>query len=320
MIRFLSVLLLLVAISSEAHPAQSFNQWKNAYAKRAARRGIPKAYVLKTLKGVQVDQRVLDMSRNQVLLDKDRDYKKFIDEWVGTSSKRIRRGKHMLRKYRTLLKRVEKRYGVKKEVIVSLWGTETLYGVITGNHDLIRALATLAYGSNRKNFFEIQLNAALRLLRDGHASRKTLRGSWAGATGQCQFMPSNFKLYAQDFDGDGKKDIWTNPADVFASIAYFLKKTGWKNGNTIGSLALNTRGKRIRLDRYYTKKEYRAMGFRKTDGSPLSGNWRGRKASEIPLKNSPVVLKGGNYESILAWNHSSLFAAFNIILIEGFRQ
>lgn len=319
--KFLCIILLCATLCPEAKAIEEFERWKRAYAKRAAKRGLPTAFVLKTLADVKVDLGVIKKDRNQVILDKSKDYPSFIKGWLQENPSRVEKGREVLRENLELLKKVEKKYSVEKEVIVSLWGVETFYGEITGDYDLIRSLATLSYDGRRRKFFESQLNASLRLLRKGHVTRDKLKGSWAGATGQCQFMPSNIVVYAQDFDGDGKKDIWTNKADIFASIANYLRKVGWKKGNSIGSLALNTKNTKTSLDHYRTKKQYNSLGFRNLDGSLINkGLWKRRKGSLIPMANSPVVLQGGNYKPLLRWNNSSLFAAFNILLVDAFNN
>jgi len=129
-------------------------------------------------------------------------------------------------------------------------------------------------------------------------------------------------VYARDHDGDGKKDIWHTKADVFASIANFLKRVGWKKGRSIGSLAISNKDvSKINLDKYRTKRQYISLGLTNIDGSnTLIGNWRARKAASIPMQNSPIVLRGSNYQPLLAWNNSSLFAAFNILLIDGLKE
>jgi membrane-bound lytic murein transglycosylase B len=316
----LKYILLSLLISSPLYAKQTFEQWKKSYAKKAAKHGLPQKFVLSMLEDVTVDETVIEKDRNQVILDKKRDYNDFIKRWMRTEPSRIEQGRIALQENLELLQRVEKKYGVEKEVIVSLWGVETFYGQITGDYDLVRSLATLAYDGRRRKFFEIQLNASLRLIKQGHVKREDLKGSWAGATGQCQFMPSNIPAYARDFDGDGKKDIWNNKADLFASIAYFLKKVGWQKGKSIGSLALNNKGKELNKTKYRTKNTYSKLGFTELDGSKISGNWRARRIATIPMKNSPVVLRGSNYKPLTTWNNSSLFAAFNILLVEGLMQ
>lgn len=316
-----SLFLLLLFIAPKAKAAESFEQWKTKYAKKASKRGLPYKFVIDTLKEVKFDPEVVKKDKNQIILSKKADYQRFMQRWLRDSPSRAERGILELKKNKELLERVEKKYGVEKEIIVSLWGVETLYGDIVGDYNIIRSLASLAYDGRRRSFFETQLNAALRIVKKGHVTAQDFVGSWAGATGQCQFMPSNISVFAQDFDGDGKKDIWNNKADLFASIANFLKKSGWKNKNSIGSLALNSNNYEGSLNKYRSRKSYRKLGFTDTDGTKLNdSNWLRRKASRITMKNSPVVLRGGNYKVLKRWNRSSLFAAFNIILVDAFKQ
>lgn len=316
MSKIFSLFIMFASLSSFA----SFEDWKKQYAKRAAKRGIPSSFTLDILKDVKFDSEVIEKDKNQVILSEKKDYLVFIKKWLRESPSRIELGKEMLKKHKDLLNKVEKKYGVEKEVIVSLWGVETLYGKITGDYDLIRSLSSLSYDGRRRKFFETQLNALLRALKQGHVKRDQLKGSWAGATGQCQFMPSNIPVYAQDFDGDGRKDIWGTTADVFASIAYLLKKAGWQKGKTIGSLALNPKNIEIEADKYRSRKAYENLGFTSLSGGRLTGYWTKRRFAYIPMKNSPIVLRGTNYKPLLKWNNSSLFAAFNILLIEGFSK
>lgn len=310
--------LCLLSINSFARGAsESFEQWKKSYASRAARHGLSQKFVLNILKDVKEDLTVVEKDRNQVILDKERDYNQFIQKWLRSDPSRIELGRELLKENWDILQKVESHYGVEKEIIVSLWGVETFYGQITGSYDLIRSLATLAYEGRRRKFFEIQLNAALRLIKQGHVTREDLKGSWAGATGQCQFMPSNIPAYAQDFDGDGKKDIWNNKSDLFASIAFFLKKVGWQKGKSIGLLAMNTKNLDLSPTKYRSKKIYQKLGFKTLGGSKVDGNWSARRIANIPMKGSPVILRGSNYAPLLKWNNSSLFAAFNILILEG---
>ena len=145
------------------------------------------------------------------------------------------------------------------------------------------------------------------------SARENLKGSWAGATGQCQFMPSNINGFARDFDGDGRKDIWTSHGDIFASIAYLLKKQGWQKGKEVGTLAINTKGKKVKANRYYSAQKYHQWGFVQDNGDKIKGIWK-RRVEAIPFQNSPVILRGSNYAPLMKWNKSSLFAALNILI------
>ena len=161
--------------------------------------------------------------------------------------------------------------------------------------------------------------SALIIIKEGHIKKKDFLGSWAGAMGQCQFMPSSFLKYAQDYDGDGKKDIWTNKKDIFASIANFLKKANWKKNKSIG-LLVNKKGvkKRFEIQERRSPTNYNKLGVRLLNGRLLKGKWK-RRAAVISHKNSPLILRGSNYETIMKWNRSSLFAALNIMLMDAFK-
>ncbi|MBK24625.1 MAG: hypothetical protein CME70_11575 [Halobacteriovorax sp.] len=312
--------LTLIFLSNPLFAKGSFEQWKKDYAKRASRHGIPTKFTAKMLAGIKPDPSVIKKDRNQVTSSKVIDYQKFIKRWLRKSPSRLDQAKVALKENLELLKKVEKKYGVDKEVIVSIWGTETFFGKITGDYDLLTSLSTLAWDGRRRGFFETQLNAALRHIKQGHVKREDLKGSWAGATGHCQFMPSNIPVYGQDFDGDGRIDIWNTKADIFASIANYLKKVGWKKGKSIGSLAYKKGKSRIKFGKYYSKKSYNKLGYRNLDGSKIrAGNWKKRRAAKISMKNSPIVLRGSNYTPLMKWNGSSLFAAFNILIIDALK-
>jgi membrane-bound lytic murein transglycosylase B len=316
-----SLFLLLLVLAPKSHAGESFEEWKIKYAKKASKRGLPYQFVIDTLRDVKFDPEVVKKDKNQITSSKKADYLKFMKRWLRDSPSRVDRGILELEKHRVLLEKIEKRYGVEKEIIVSLWGVETLYGDIVGDYNIVRSLSSLAFDGRRRKFFETQLNATLRIIRKGHVSAEDFVGSWAGATGQCQFMPSNINVYAQDFDGDGKKDIWNNKADLFASIANFLRKAGWKKNKSIGSLATNSSKYKGSLNSYRSSKSYRKLGFTDVDGSHLkSRKWLKRKASRISMQNSPIVLRGSNYKVLKRWNRSSLFTAFNIILMDAFKQ
>ncbi|KUM54931.1 lytic murein transglycosylase [Rheinheimera sp. EpRS3] len=150
------------------------------------------------------------------------------------SETRIRMARENYQQYLPELEKIGQKYGVQPRFIVALWGLESSFGRIMGNYSVPSALATLAYEGRRETFFKQEFYHALDILVQGHISLDDMKGSWAGAMGQSQFMPSSFMAYAQDGDGDGKKDIWTNQLDVFASIANYLKQQGWDNSKTWG--------------------------------------------------------------------------------------
>ena len=315
------ILAIALALPCLANANTEFKKWKSSFTKRAVKTGLPKKFVTDLLNSVKVSQKIISKDRNQVLFSKKKDYPKFINGWLGHRSKRVQTGLKQFRKYRTLLSILEKRYKVDKEIIIAIWGTETLYGEITGKYDLIQSLATLSYEGRRRNFFEKELIAAMKLIYHKHATRSTLKGSWAGATGQCQFMPSNHSIYAQDYDKDGRKDIWNNIGDVFASIANYLKKVGWQKGKPLGLLAKNTKNIDDFGKKLFAKNDFDKFGIRYLNGSKIrDSQWFAKRIHTIPLQNSPVVIEGPNYKVLKRWNSSSLFVAMNIILVEKFKQ
>lgn len=150
------------------------------------------------------------------------------------SETRIKMARERYQQYLPQLEKIAADYGVQPRFIVALWGLESSFGRIMGSYSVPSALVTLAYDGRRESFFKQEFYHALDILAQGHISLEDMKGSWAGAMGQSQFMPSSFMAYARDGDGDGKKDIWTNQADVFASIANYLKQQGWDNNKTWG--------------------------------------------------------------------------------------
>lgn len=154
---------------------------------------------------------------------------------IAASEERVRNGRTALRKRRELFIEIERRFGVEPEIVAAIWGLESGYGVNRGSVPILSALATLAWRGSRQAFFEDELVAALRILQSGHTTPEKMVGSWAGAMGHGQFMPSSFLNFAVDFDGDGRKNIWSNdPTDAVASIANYLSKHGWRRGQPWG--------------------------------------------------------------------------------------
>jgi membrane-bound lytic murein transglycosylase B len=152
----------------------------------------------------------------------------------AVSEQRIAEGRRAVEQNRALLRQVEQRYDVSPRAIAGIWGMESGFGAVQGDYKVIEALATLAWEGRRAKFFCAELMAALKILDQGHIAPARMLGSWAGAMGQPQFMPTSYLNMAADFDGDGKKDIWTNKGDVFASIANYLSRSGWRGGESWG--------------------------------------------------------------------------------------
>lgn len=201
---------------------EDFRVWVEDYKSRAEQAGIDRALMDRIFKG-QPDSNIIRLDRNQAGsgITKEEYLAKVI------SQSRINTGRALIKQHATLLNEVSAKYGVEKEFIVALWGLETGYGTNTGGFHVINALATLAYEGRRREFFEKELLNAFKIIQNGHVTEENMLGSWAGAMGQSQFMPTSFFMYAVDYDGDGRRDIWGTKADVFASISNYLATVGW---------------------------------------------------------------------------------------------
>ena len=213
-----------------AHGAADFDQWVKNFKAEARDQGITVSLLDRVFQSIHPLPQVLELDRRQP--ESTMSFMQYHKRIV--SPHRIKRGRRMMAQHRRLLEEVGKEYGVQPRFIVALWGIETSYGRNTGNFNIIEALATLAYDGRRRHYFRRELLAALHILQEGHISPDKMRGSWAGAMGQSQFMPSSFLNLAVDYNGDGRKDIWTTHDDVFASAANYLSQSGWRPGQIWG--------------------------------------------------------------------------------------
>ncbi|MFY0693000.1 MAG: lytic murein transglycosylase [Paracoccaceae bacterium] len=208
-----------------------FQAWIGAFRSRALSRGISGRTYDRAFQGVRYDPDVIEKDRNQS------EFTKTLWEYLDSaaSETRVANGKAALRAHRRTLSKIEARYGVDKEVVAAVWGLESAYGTYRGNRDLIGSLATLAFDGRRGRFFEQQLIAALKIIQAGDVDPRSMTGSWAGAMGHTQFIPTSYLAYAVDFTGDGKRDIWSDdPTDALASTAAYLAKFGWVKGQPWG--------------------------------------------------------------------------------------
>ncbi|MCD6293459.1 MAG: lytic murein transglycosylase, partial [Deltaproteobacteria bacterium] len=203
---------------------QSFHEWLKGVRREARAAGVSPEVLDRAFWRLKPIPRVIKLDRSQPEFKLT--FKQYQDRMV--SGKTVWDGRRLYREHRDLLKKIGDQYGVDPRYIVALWGIETRYGRITGGYPVIAALATLAYGGRRSVFFREELIRALKILDEGHIAVKDMDGSWAGAMGQVQFMPSSFVSYAVDYDGDGRRDIWDNVPDALASAANYLAKSGWK--------------------------------------------------------------------------------------------
>ncbi|KAA0968646.1 lytic murein transglycosylase [Aureimonas fodinaquatilis] len=206
--------------------ASGFNNWLAAYKTNAPARGISNRTANAALNGVTYNSEVIRLDRNQ------RSFRLSLDEFMKRRAPPsfVQRGKSIMQQNARLLNAIEKQYGVPKEILVAIWGMETGFGANSGNMNIFRSLATLAYDCRRSEFFTAELDAALMIVQRGDKRPEDMKGAWAGEIGQTQFLATNYLKYAVDFDGDGRRDLIRSRPDVLASTANFLRQHGWRPG------------------------------------------------------------------------------------------
>lgn len=321
-----TLLYLVLGLLIEISPAlaveqQPWEDWLAGVRLEALERGIRPEIVDAALTGIQPIERAVKNDRNQPEMVQT--VATYVSQRV--SAARIENGKKFLAQHRETLNAVASRYGVQARYIVAIWGIETNYGLYPLTYDAVTALATMAYDPRRSTYFRKELFAALQILNEGHIDHADMKGSWAGAMGQSQFMPTSFLGYAQDFDGDGKRNIWTSEADVFASIANYLAKHGWRGdhlwGRQVrlperfaikvaelmpqkpsGCRGLKTHTRKLSLQ------EWNDLGVRRLGGADLPA--RNLQASLVLPEGvtGPAFLTYGNFRAILGYNCANLYA------------
>jgi membrane-bound lytic murein transglycosylase B len=250
---------------------------------------------------------VLDKARNQPeVLSSVEDYIK-----LRVSPTRIENGRAKLAEWKTTIADIEKKYGVPAEILVAIWGIESNFGKTMGDYNVPHSLATLSAGGYRTDYFREELLAALEIVRDGHIGKSQMVGSWAGAMGQTQFMPSSYKAYAVDYDGDGKKDIWNSVPDSLASTANYLKQKGWQRSSDWGYEVKIPEGfdfsKAWKKDGV-TLREWAKMGVTRIDGKPFP---RPDETARFFLPSGgegPTFLVLKNFDVIKRYNNADSYA------------
>jgi len=308
-----------------------FATWLKGVYEEGLDRGISKATLDAALTGLTPISRVIKHDRHQPEFTMT--LKKYLANMVPPS--RVEKGKRKFSEHRDLLRQVGAKFGVQPRFIVALWGIESSFGRHRGGYSVVAALATLAHDGRRSAYFRKELFNALIIIDQGHISVAAMKGSWAGAMGQSQFMPSSFLNFAVDFDGDGKRDIWNTEADVFASAANYLKRSGWHGDQTWGREVKLPRGfdaaglmpskppKGCRALKHLTMRkrltEWQRMGVRRADGGALP---RRDLAASLVLPDGPggaAFLVYDNFRAALKWNCSILFATAVGLLADRIR-
>ena len=312
--------LLFTPIALAQEVPQDFSAWLELLREDARSAGISEKTVDLALADLEAPEpRVIELDQKQP--EKTQSLEDYVSARV--SQERIAEGRLMLQRYSTWLGRIEWKYKVQRRFIVALWGIESNYGRHTGKHPVIPALVTLAYDTRRGDYFRKELLAALKILDDGHVSLSRMKGSWAGAMGPFQFMPSSYRHYAVDADGDGRINIWGSVPDALASAANYLAKAGWKNDQTWGrpvKLTQKLDSSQTGLDTRLPLSRWQVLGVRRSNGRALPR--RNLKASLI-IPDGPAgsaYLVYSNFKALRRWNRSNSFAVAVGTLAESYAE
>lgn len=299
-------ILLIVSYSVNSKP--TFEEYLADLKLQAIEQGYSKDFVEQVFLGVSFREKTVTADKNQP------ETKITLDTYLATRVPdwKVKKAVDLMTQHKELLDQVEKQYGVQKRFIVALWGNESNFGNIMGKHSVINSLVTLAFEGRREALFRKQLFAALKIIEQGHVKLEDFVGSWAGAMGQSQFMPTSFLDYAVDFDNDGRKDIWNNTADVFASIANFLKREGWSDQLTWGrqvsvidNFDFSLGG--LKLSQKRLLAEWQESGVRRYDGKDLPKVNVNASLINPDGKEGRIYLVYENFHTLMKWNRSSYF-------------
>ncbi len=296
------------ANTDEFKPSEAdFKTWLSGFKQQAREQGISNKTLQLAFKNVKLNSKVLESDKKQPEFTKT--FFEYFDRAV--SNYRVKNGQKNYRKHKKLLAEVTRKYGVPGRYIVAFWGMETNYGSYTGNIPIIESLATLAYDPRRSKFFSTQLMSALTILDKGHVSLPQMKGSWAGAMGQCQFMPSNYLQYAVDGDGDGKINLWDSLPDVFYSAANFLNHLGWQKEENWGrEVHLPKKFDYALADNKTMRSlaEWRKMGIKLADGRAIPKADMQARLLLISDYKGPAFLVYENFKVMKRWNNANKYA------------
>jgi len=301
----------LITFLNTAHSNEDFDSWLSSYKKFAFKKGISQETIDIAFENVKFLEKVIKYDRKQP---------EFYEDTITYVSKRAtisraRKAKKLLAQNEILFTKVEKKFSVEKEILLALWGIETNFGKYVGKMDIISSLATLSYDKRRRDFFSSQLLTLLELIDNKLINPSTLYGSWAGAYGNFQFMPSTIKNYAIDYDNNNKIELKASLDDALASAANYINRIGWKKSqpcfirvkltNKIRKKYINLSARTI-SNRLKIKK-WKQKGLESFDGTDLNNNLRAALILPDGEPGSPAYLVFENYEKILKWNRSLRF-------------
>ncbi len=307
-LRLIGAVLALALTFSGARAADEtgFRAWLDAFKAEAAQQGIRTATLDRAFASIRFNARVIELDSAQP------EFVKPIWEYIAgvVTEDALKNARQKLKEHAALFARVRERYGVPPEYIVAIWRIESGFGANFGNFSVIESLATLAYAGRRQDFWKTELVAALRMVDSGEVPLEKLVGSWAGAMGHTQFMPTGFLKMAVDFDGDGKRDLWASLPDVFASTANHLVTGGWKGGDAFG-IEVRLPGNfpyELSETARQPAAEWSKLGVVRADGRPLPA-WSGDTMILLPAGyRGPAFLVTENYRALLDYNNATSYA------------
>ncbi len=302
------ILFAFLSAGSFAQEQQPFAEWLAELRSEALAQGISESLLDEALSTIEEPiPRVIELDQSQPEFVQT--FSNYMNNRI--SQARIERGQALLEEHSELFSRISREYGVQAHYLVSFWALESNFGDFTGGFSVLNALATLAYDPRRSGFFRNELLTALKILDAGHISVENMSGSWAGAMGQCQFMPSTFDRYAVDGDNDGRIDIWNSLPDIFASAANFLSKSGWRPDERWGREVMLPQGFDFTQSGTGIRKtvsKWNELGVKRADGSPL-GNASLEGSIILPAGASgPAFLAYNNFRTTMVWNLSTYYA------------
>ena len=303
----------------ESNELRSFSQWRSDFRQRALAAGIRPSLFDEAFRDLQPDAAVLKADQSQPEFSRP--------VWAylegALSPQRQATGRVMLNRHAAVLQQIEARYGVDRHILVAIWGLESNYGSNMGDRSVIRSLATLAHQGRRSEFAQTQLLAALEILQRGDTTVGSMTGSWAGAMGQTQFIPTTYNDYAVDFDGNGKRDIWHTEADALASAANYLRASNWQSGAPWGMEVRLPEGfDYAQADMSIRKpiSEWQALGLTDARGQALGSHLQEAATLVLPAGyRGPAFLVMNNFRSILRYNNSTSYALAISLLAERFQ-
>jgi membrane-bound lytic murein transglycosylase B len=306
-----------------------FDQWLGEFLVEARARGYGEPVLSETLVGLQPLIRVVESDRQQA------ERVLTIEEYIRrrVTPEMVRRGRMLARQHERLLARVAATYRVPPPIILAIWGLESQYGRSSGSTPVFQALATLAWEARRGPFFRGQLYDALSMVERGDIQPSRMVGSWAGAMGQPQFMPSSYLAWAVDFDGDGRRDIWISHADIFASIANYLRGHGWRPGERWGREVRVTRDAAARIATRIGQRSSGCRAMRDMTEAATLADWRRAGVRSVDGTRLPSVTRHGrivhagerhflvydNYDALLRYNCAHAYALTVALLAERLR-